>query len=87
MGMYKFKKGDLVGIKHPLRNSSCPLKTGVVIAETQHDVVIQWVSYDKTFFMEKQGDIFEELNKSYLLSRQPYHRSDEKASLFLLNSS
>ena len=86
MSMYKFKKGDLVGLKHPT-NPSCPLKTGVVVTDTEYNVVIQWVSYDKTFFMEKQGDIFEELNKSYLLSRQLYHRSDEKASLFLLNSS
>lgn len=86
MSMYKFKKGDLVGIKHPL-SASCPLKTGVVVTETEYNVVIQWVSYDKTFFMEKQGDIFEELNKSYLLSRQSYHRLNEKASLFLLNSS
>jgi hypothetical protein len=86
MGMHKFKKGDLIGIRHPM--SRCrPIKTGVVVIEDEYNIVVQWLSYDKTFFMEKQGDIFEELNKFYLLSRQSYHRLNERADLFLLNSS
>ena len=84
--MHTFKKGDLVGIKHPI-DPGASIKTGVVITETEYNLVIQWLSYDKIFFMEKQGDIFEELNKSYLLSKQSYHRMNERIDLFLLNSS
>ena len=84
--MYKFKKGDLIGIRHPIESFSA-IKTGVVVNEDEYNIIVQWLSYDKTFFMEKQGDIFEELNKSYLLSRQSYHRLNEKAALFLLSPS
>jgi hypothetical protein len=84
--MHKFKTGDLIGIRHPMEADSA-IKTGVVINENEYNIVVQWLSYDKTFFMEKQGDIFEELNKSYLLSRQSYHRLNERADLFLLSSS
>jgi len=84
--MHKFKKGDLIGIRHPA-SPKCPIKTGVVVIEDEYNIVVQWLSYDKTFFMEKQGDIFEELNKYHLLSRQSYHRLNERTDLFLLNSS
>lgn len=84
--MYKFKKGDLIGIRHP-GNHDSPIKTGVVTDESEYNIIVQWLSYDKTFFMEKQGDIFQELNKSYLLSRQAYHRLNEGAALYLLSPS
>tara|TARA_Y100000589_G_scaffold302958_1_gene314902 strand:+ start:505 stop:759 length:255 start_codon:yes stop_codon:yes gene_type:complete len=84
--MYKFKIGDLVGIEHPQKPKAA-IKTGIVVDTTEYNVMIQWFSYDKSFFMEKEGEIFKELNKSYLLSKQSYHRLNERASLFLLNSS
>jgi hypothetical protein len=84
--MYKFKKGDLVGIRHPTKKKY-PIKTGIVVEEEEFNILIQWLSYDRVFFMEKEGDIFEELNKSYLLSKQAYHRLNEKANLFLLSPS
>ena len=84
--MYNFKKGDLVGIRPPSEKDSA-IKTGIVVEITQYNIIVQWTSYDKIFFMEKKGDIFEELNKSYLLSRQSYHRLNDKAALYLLNPS
>lgn len=84
--MYSFKIGDLVAIKNPSQKNKF-IKTGIVVNETEFNVVIQWVSYDKLFFMEKEDDIFAELNKTYLLSRQAYHRLNSNAGLCLLNPS
>ena len=84
--MHDFKKGDLVGIRHPSEKDSA-IKTGIVMETSQYNIIVQWTSYNKDFFMEKQGDIFEELNKSYLLTRQSYHRLNDKAALYLLNPS
>jgi hypothetical protein len=62
------------------------LKTGIVISESDADIVIKWFSYNKDFFMEKTHDIFYELNKYYLLSTQSISRNNEQAFLCLLNS-
>ena len=84
--MYDFKVGDLVGIRNPQKTTSA-IKTGIVVNTTKYNIIVQWTSYNRSFFMEKEDEIFEELNKTYLLSRQSYHRLNEKAALFLLNPS
>ncbi len=83
--MYKFKTGDLVAKKHPSNN--IVLKTGIIISDSDTNIVIKWFSYNKDFFMEKSHDIFHELNKYYLLSVQSIDRNNEHAFLYLLNSS
>jgi len=83
--MYKFKTGDLVAKKHPSNN--IVLKTGIIISDSDTNIVIKWFSYNKDFFMEKTHDIFHELNKYYLLSVQSIDRNNEHAFLYLLNSS
>tara|TARA_B100000214_G_scaffold373810_1_gene354952 strand:+ start:1679 stop:1930 length:252 start_codon:yes stop_codon:yes gene_type:complete len=83
--MYKFKTGDLVAKKHPSNN--IVLKTGIIISDSDTNIVIKWLSYNKDFFMEKSHDIFHELNKYYLLSVQSIDRNNEHAFLYLLNSS
>ena len=83
--MYKFKTGDLVAKKHPSNN--IVLKTGIIISDSDTNIVIKWFSYNKGFFMEKSHDIFHELNKYYLLSVQSIDRNNEHAFLYLLNSS
>ena len=83
--MYKFKTGDLVAKKHPSNN--IVLKTGIIISDSDTNIVIKWFSYNKDFFMEKSHDIFHELNKYYLLSVQSIDRTNEHAFLYLLNSS
>ena len=83
--MYNFKTGDLVAKKNPTDNTI--LKTGVVISESETNIVVKWLSYNKVFFMEKKHDIFHELNKNYLLSCQSIDRNNIHAFLCLLNSS
>ena len=49
--MVQFKIGDLVGLKHPNKNKF--LKIGIVLKDEKKYIVVNWVSYDKIFFMEK----------------------------------
>jgi hypothetical protein len=83
--MYNFKTGDLIAKKDP--SSNIILKTGVVISESETNIIVKWLSYNKDFFMEKTHDIFHELNKYYLLSSQSIDRNNKHAFLYLLNSS
>ena len=83
--MYDFKTGDLVVKKNPSDNTI--LKTGIVVSHCKENIVVKWLSYNKVFFMEKNHDIFSELNKYYLLSVQSIDRKNENAFLSLLNPS
>ena len=75
--MYKFKVGDLIS-----KNiGELILKIGVVT------IIVQWTSYNKEYFLEKEDDIFVELNNMYLLSRQSIDRNNAKACLELLSAS
>jgi|TARA_R110001599_G_scaffold110194_2_gene274086 hypothetical protein len=81
--MYKFKVGDLIS-----KNiGELILKIGVVTSGTHNNIIVQWTSYNKEYFLEKEDDIFVELNNMYLLSRQSIDRSNTKACLELLSAS
>lgn len=81
--MYKFKVGDLIS-----KNiGELILKIGVVTSGTHNNIIVQWISYNKEYFLEKEDDIFVELNNMYLLSRQSIDRSNTKACLELLSAS
>tara|TARA_B100000287_G_C20364295_1_gene675100 strand:+ start:136 stop:387 length:252 start_codon:yes stop_codon:yes gene_type:complete len=82
--MYNFKTGDLIAKKDPSNNII--LKTGIIIAESDKNIVVKWLSYNRDFFMEKTHDIFHELNKYHLLSVQSIDRNNQHAFLYLLNS-
>ena len=83
--MYNFKIGDLIAKKD--HNQNLILKVGVVLCSEQDSFIVKWTSYNKEFFMEKEGDMFGELNNMYLLSLQSFKRHAEGAFLCLLNSS
>ena len=83
--MYSFKVGDLIAKKDP--NKNLVLKVGVVLRSEESSFVIKWTSYNKEFFMEKEDDMFCELNNMYLLSLQSFSRHVEGAFLCLLNPS
>jgi len=83
--MWTFKTGDLVAKIHPLVQK--PLQVGLVISHDVDTFLIKWTSFDKDFFMEKEGDIFTELNKTFLLDTIQVHRNNMEANLSLLNSS
>jgi len=82
--MYYFKVGDLVEYAHP--NMQNILKTGLVIENTKSDFMVKWLWCDKLFFMEKEGDIFKELNKAFVLNTETYLRKGHTPLLRLLNS-
>ena len=63
------------------------LKTGVVVSGNSSNIIVQWISYNKEYFLEKEDDIFTELNNLYLLSRQSIDRNNTEACLELLNAS
>ena len=83
--MWTFKTGDLIAKKHPLIQK--PLQVGLVISHDIDTFLIKWISFNKDFFMEKEEDIFKELNKTFLLDTVQVHRSNMEANLSLLNSS
>jgi hypothetical protein len=83
--MWKFKAGDLVAQKVPSIDK--PLKIGIVIDDCDQSMMIKWISFNKDFFMEKEGDIFEELNKTFILDTIRIHRTNMGANLLLLNPS
>ena len=60
---------------------------GLVISHDVKTFTIKWISYDKVFFMEKEEDIFGELNKSLLLDTVQVYRGNGEINLSLLNSS
>ena len=82
--MWTFKKGDLIAKLNPkLKN---PLKVGIVIYENRDQFSVKWTSFNKKFFMEKEGDIFQELNNIYLLGIDTFQRNDQKNFFGLLSS-
>tara|TARA_Y100000310_G_scaffold294960_1_gene325866 strand:+ start:96 stop:350 length:255 start_codon:yes stop_codon:yes gene_type:complete len=75
----------LIAKIHPLIQK--PLQVGIVIDHGVDTFLIKWISFNKEFFMEKEGDIFKELNKTFLLHTVQVHRNNMEENLSLLNSS
>lgn len=82
--MWSFKTGDLIAQRHP--NIKKPLRIGLVISHHEDAFLVKWTSFNKDFFMEKEEDIFKELNKTFLLDTVQIHRTNKGANLSLLNS-
>tara|TARA_R100000963_G_C4531624_1_gene32728 strand:- start:171 stop:461 length:291 start_codon:yes stop_codon:yes gene_type:complete len=82
--MCDFKVGDLVEYAHP--NMENALKVGLVVKDTKSNFMVKWLWYDKLFFMEKEGDIFKELNKTFVLNTETYLQKGHTPLLRLLNS-
>ena len=83
--MLQFKTGDLVARYNPSDNMI--LKTGIVLGSFDETFTVKWTSYNKDFFMEKEGDIFGSLNNLYLLSLQSFNRRIGDNFLCLLSAS
>ncbi len=84
INMWTFKKCDLIAKSTPkLKN---PLKIGIVIYDNEERFSVKWTSFNKKFFMEKEGDIFQELNNTYLLGIDSFQRNDQRNFFTLLNS-
>jgi len=63
-----------------------PIQIGLVVFDNSDAFSVKWTSYNKFFFMEKEEDIFEELNKTFLLSTVSFSRDDSRHNLSLLSS-
>ena len=75
--------GDFVAQKHP--NNATTMKKGIVIDSKKDSFVVQWLSYNKDFFMGFEGPVFEELNKRYLLTAMSYCRSNVTTDIVILS--
>ena len=75
--------GDYVEQKHPI--DECYLKRGIVVQSKSDSFVVQWLSYNKNFFMEFKGDVFEELNRRYLLTKMSYARTNDQTGIIILS--
>jgi hypothetical protein len=82
--MRSFRKGDLIAKISP--SVSGPLQTGIVTENRGGYFTVRWTSYNKTFFMEKKGDIFSQLNNLHLLGWESFECNVHAPFLVLLNS-
>lgn len=77
------KLGDFVGQMHP--DQTKILKKGIVVESLKDSYVVHWLSFDKVFWMDFQGEVFAELNKRYLLTKMSYHRNNRKVDIIVLS--
>jgi hypothetical protein len=82
--MLRFRKGDLIAKMCPAHKT--PIQFGIIIEDDSVGFSVKWTSFNKTFFMEKEGEIFQELNNIHLLNIVRYCRDKVSACLVLLNS-
>ena len=75
--------GDFVGQKHP--NEDIFLKKGIVVESFKDSYVVQWLTFNKVFWMDFNGEVFAELNKRYLLTQMSYHRKNRNADITILS--
>lgn len=75
--------GDYVGQVHP--SSDMILKKGIVVDIKKDSYEVQWLSFNKEFWMEFEGDAFAELNRRYLLTRMSYNRTNKDADIIILS--
>ena len=75
--------GDYVAQIHP--KEAFTLKKGIVVESSSDSYTIQWTSYNKQFFMEFEGEAFEELNSRYLLTKMSYHRTNYNVDIVTLS--
>lgn len=75
--------GDYVAQIHP--SDGMFLKKGIVVESNKELFMIQWLTYNKQFWMESNGEEFAELNRRYLLTKMSYHRNNSDTDIIVLN--
>jgi hypothetical protein len=75
--------GDYVAQMHP--KETFPLKKGIVVESLSNSYTVHWTSYNKKFFMELEGEAFEELNSRYLLTKMSYSRTSYNVDIVALS--
>ena len=75
--------GDFVGQKHP--NGDIFLKKGIVVESLKDSYIVQWLTINKSFWMDHADGVFVELNKRYLLTKMSYHRNNREVDIIIIN--
>jgi len=83
--MHDFRVGDLIANFIP--EEDITLKIGIVVENQPENILVKWLNYNKSFFMEKEDVIFAELNNTFLLSLQSIHKHNSGVFLRLLSPS
>ena len=56
-----------------------------MIDSLENSYVVQWLLYNKDFWMDYEDEVFEELNRRYLLTKMSYHRDQKSADIVILS--
>ena len=75
--------GDYVGQKHPTEPFF--LKKGIIVESKDDSYVVQWLSFNRKFWMGYEGEVFSELSKRYLLTKMSYNRSYNESNIIILS--
>ena len=75
--------GDFIAQMCP--NNVTISKKGIVIESLKDSYIVQWLTYNKKFWMELEHPVFEELNRSYLLTKMSIHRTNSEANITILS--
>ena len=75
--------GDFVGQMCPKKTTI--LKKGIVIQSLTDSYIVQWLTINKSFWMDHADGVFVELNKRYLLTKMSYHRNNREVDIIIIN--
>lgn len=85
MSNHTIKTGDFVAQMNPAGRES--IKKGIVTSSTPETFEVQWLTYNKTFWLEDEGDpAIVELNRTHLLTKMSYYRKNEMIDIVVLNA-
>ncbi len=78
------KTGDFIAQMSPTGKES--IKKGIVVCSTPDTFEVQWLTYNRSFWLEDEGDpAIVELNRTHLLTKMSYHRTNEAIDLVVLS--
>jgi len=78
-----FKLGNIVSLKFSKQFKK--IKVGIVTALKKDHFIVKWIWYDKLFFLEDRGEVFNELNHKYLLTETTYYEDEYLDCLEILS--
>ena len=75
--------GDFVAQIHA--SNGMHLKKGIVVKSYKDSFIVHWLTYNKKFWMESNGEEFAELNRRYLLTQMSYSRYNTEVDILILS--
>jgi len=77
------KTGDFVAQIVPYSGDN--IKKGLVLDSNSDYYTVQWLSYNKSFWLKEEHEVFEELAKEFLLTRAIYFHKNSKVDIIVLS--